>query len=113
MPRSIGLDVGGTTIKAGLVDDVNDELESVILTQLVNTEAASLKLDQQGYIAQEVTNKLKQFNEDEQTQLETALKNQQKDRFVNQRLLSSLLFFVPFQEFSSRFEVPSSSQVGC
>ena len=29
--------------KAGLIDDVNDELESAILTQLANAEAAGIK----------------------------------------------------------------------
>ena len=75
-------------VKAGLIDDVNDELESAILTQLVNTEAAALKLDQQGYIAQEVTNKLKQYTEDEQTELETALKKRLFLKYKVKMLLS-------------------------
>lgn len=61
-------------VKAGLIDDVNEELESEILSTLVNNEAAALKIDQQAYIAQEVTNKLKQFTEEEQSDLENALK---------------------------------------
>ena len=75
-------------VKAGLIDDVNDELESVILTQLANTEASALKLDQQAYIAQEVTNKLKKFTEDEQTELETALKKRLFLKYKVKLLLS-------------------------
>ena len=75
--------------KASLIDDVNDELESMILTELVNTEAAALKIDQQAYIAQEVTSKLKQYTEDEQTGLEIALRKRLFLKYKVKMLLSA------------------------
>jgi protein-disulfide isomerase len=60
-------------VKAGLVDDVNDELESVILGAVVTAEAKALKIDEQAYIAQEITSKLKQPDQDAQADLERAL----------------------------------------
>lgn len=60
-------------VKAGLVDDVNDELESVIMGAVVTAEASALKIDEQAYIAQEITNKLKQADQDAQADLERAL----------------------------------------
>ena len=74
--------------KAGLVDDVNDELVSVIVNQLVNAEAATLKIDQQAYIAQEITSKLKQKTEDEQADLESALKKRLFAKYKVKLLLS-------------------------
>jgi protein-disulfide isomerase len=60
--------------KAGLIDDVNAELESTILNALADAEAAALKIDQQAYIAQEITNKLKSSTDDERDDLQSALK---------------------------------------
>jgi protein-disulfide isomerase len=59
--------------KAALIDDVNDEIESVVLSALISAEAAAQKTDEKAYIAQEITSKLKQNTEDEQAELERAL----------------------------------------
>jgi protein-disulfide isomerase len=61
-------------VKADLVDDVNQELESAILSSLITAEAASLKIDAQGVMAQEVTNKLRTYSDSEREGLENALR---------------------------------------
>jgi len=61
-------------VKADLADDVNQELESAIVGALVNAEAAALKMDAQGYLAQEVTNKFKAYSDEEREKLENALR---------------------------------------
>ena len=61
--------------KASLIDDINDVLTGMIMTNLIDAEAAALKLDAQTYIAREVTDKLKQSTDDEKAALESALKN--------------------------------------
>ena len=74
--------------KAGAVDNVNDEIESVILTVLISAEAKALKIDEQAYIAQEITSKLKQPNEDEQAELERALEKRLFAKYKVKLLLS-------------------------
>jgi protein-disulfide isomerase len=61
-------------VKADLVDDVNQELESAILSSLITAEAASLKIDAQSFMAQEVTNKFKTYSDDERDGLENGLR---------------------------------------
>ena len=61
--------------KATPVDELNADLEAAVLNYLVETEAASLKLDPQAYIAKEVTDKLVQKTDDERADLENALKH--------------------------------------
>jgi protein-disulfide isomerase len=74
--------------KAGLIDDINDELEGTILTVLVSAEAAALKIDEQAYIAQEITSKLKQPTEDEQAELESALEKRLFQKYKVKLLLT-------------------------
>jgi len=62
-------------VKADLIDDVTLDLTETIFTTLLDAEATVLKLDQQAYLAREVTDKLKQFSDDERIQLATALKD--------------------------------------
>jgi len=61
-------------VKADLVDDVNQELESAILSSLITAEASSLKIDAQGFMAQEVTNKLRTYSDEEREGLENGLR---------------------------------------
>ena len=75
-------------VKAGLIDEVNDEIESAILSALISTEAASFKIDEQAYIAQEITNKIKQFNDNEQADLERALEKRLFLKYKVKLLLS-------------------------
>jgi protein-disulfide isomerase len=62
-------------VKADLIDNVTGELTEAILNALVEKEAAVLKLDQQTYIAREITDKLKQFTDEERFQVTTGLKD--------------------------------------
>ena len=62
-------------VRADLIDDVKLDLTETIFTTLLDTEAAALKIDQQALLAREVTDKLKQFSDDERIQLVTALKD--------------------------------------
>jgi protein-disulfide isomerase len=60
--------------KADPIDDAKADLESAILTYLVETEATAAKLDSQAYVAREVTDKMKQFSDEEKADLENALR---------------------------------------
>ena len=62
-------------VKASLIDDINDVLTGMIMSNLIDAEAAALKLDAQTYIAHEITDKLKQFTDDEKAGLENGLRN--------------------------------------
>ena len=62
-------------VKADLIDNVTGELTEAIFNALVEKEAAVLKLDQQTYIAREITDKLKQFTDEERFQVTTGLKD--------------------------------------
>jgi protein-disulfide isomerase len=59
---------------ANTIDDVRTDLESVILTALVAAEAAAEKTDVSSYIARNVTDKMRDFSDDERADLENALK---------------------------------------
>lgn len=61
-------------VRADLFDDVLGDLESAVFDALVSAEAASLKIEQQAFLAREVTDKMKQFSDEERAGLITALK---------------------------------------
>jgi protein-disulfide isomerase len=60
--------------KANPIDDVNADLESTILTYLVQTDAAVANLDQQAYTAREITDKMKLHTDEERGDLESVMK---------------------------------------
>jgi protein-disulfide isomerase len=62
-------------VRADLIDNVTLDLTETIFTTLIDKEAKSLNIDQQALLAREVTDKLKQFTDDERIQLATALKD--------------------------------------
>jgi protein-disulfide isomerase len=76
-------------VKAQLIDDINDELDGTVLGSLVDAEAALLKIDQQAYIAREITNKLRQFSDDEKAKLETGLRNRLYTKYKVKFLLKT------------------------
>jgi protein-disulfide isomerase len=61
--------------EAEIADDLKTDLESSILSTLVAQEAAAEHIDVTDYRAREVTNKMRDFSDAEQYELETALKN--------------------------------------
>jgi protein-disulfide isomerase len=62
-------------VKADLVDDVAGDLTAVIFSVLADAEAAALKIDQQTFIAREITDKMKQFTDDERAVLANSLRD--------------------------------------
>jgi|CXWL01.1.fsa_nt_gi protein-disulfide isomerase len=60
--------------RAEMAEAILDELDDVIYTALVNNEAKSVGLDSSGLIAREVTNKLKDYTDQERYNLEYALR---------------------------------------
>ncbi len=61
--------------KADPIDEMNADLESTVLSYLVDTDAAAEKIDPQTYLAREITDKLKQFSDDVKADLQAALKH--------------------------------------
>src|SRR5580765_2159793 len=61
-------------VKADLVDDVNQEVESAVLSSLISAEASAQKIDAQSFMAQEVTNKFKTYSDEEREGLESGLR---------------------------------------
>jgi protein-disulfide isomerase len=62
-------------VKADLVDDITADITEAIFNALVEKEASVLKLDQQTYIAREISDKLKQFTDEERFQVTNGLKD--------------------------------------
>lgn len=57
-----------------IFEEVRADLESVILSSLAAEEAKSRNLDEQAFLAEEITDKLKLFTDEEKNAVETALK---------------------------------------
>jgi protein-disulfide isomerase len=95
-------------VRADLIDDVTLELTEKIFTTLIETEAKALKIDEQALLAREVTDKLKQFTDDERIQLATAL----KDRlFVKYKVKVSLTLPPPIVQKISVDDDPARGPV--
>jgi protein-disulfide isomerase len=62
-------------LRADLADDVEADLTDTIFTALVEKESTLLKIDQQTYLAREVTDKLKTFTDDERSEVVRGLKD--------------------------------------
>src|SRR5205823_12690604 len=60
---------------ADIIDDVIDDLQSSILSTLVAAEAKSQNLETSAFIGREITDKLREFSDDERSTLEGLLKN--------------------------------------
>jgi hypothetical protein len=75
-------------VKADLIDNINDDLDGTILTDLVNAEASALKIDQQAYVAREVTSKLKTSTDEEKAGLENDLRKRLYAKYNVKFLLS-------------------------
>lgn len=58
--------------KADLADAILDELDSAVYQALVTAEAKALGMDSAALIAREVTNKMKDYTDEERSNLETA-----------------------------------------
>ena len=78
-------------VRADLIDDVTLDLTETIFTTLLDAEAKALKIDQQALLAREVTDRLKQFTDEERVQLATAL----KDRLFAKYKVNVLLTLPP------------------
>ena len=61
--------------KADLADAIINDLEGSILSALVDSEAKAQNIDPAAYIGREVTDKMKEFSDQERFDLETALKD--------------------------------------
>ncbi|MBV9242386.1 MAG: thioredoxin domain-containing protein [Acidobacteria bacterium] len=59
--------------KADIADLIGDELNQMIFQKLIDAEAASQKIDASELIAREITNKQKEFTDDERLDLSDAL----------------------------------------
>ena len=62
-------------LKADIADEVEADLTERIFAALVEKESGLLKIDQQAYLAREVTDKLKQFTDDERADVVRTLKD--------------------------------------
>ena len=60
--------------KADIYDAIRGELENIILSSLIERDAAAEKIDASDYIAREISNKLKDYTDEERAGLENALK---------------------------------------
>ena len=61
--------------KADIADAIINDLEGSILSALVDAEAKAQNIDSAAYIGHEVTDKMKEFSDQERFDLETALKD--------------------------------------
>lgn len=61
--------------RADIFDAIRGQLENVVLNSLIERDAAAEKLDASDYIAREISNKLKDYTDEERAGLEKALKN--------------------------------------
>lgn len=60
--------------RADIIDEINTDLESSILSTLVAAEAKAMNIETSAYIGREVTDKMREFSDQERLDLETALK---------------------------------------
>ena len=72
-----------------LFDHVKSDLEIVIFDKLVETEASSLQMKPGDFIAQEITNKLREFSDEERERIETGLKKKLFSKYDVKILLKS------------------------
>lgn len=73
--------------KADVYDAIRGELENVILSSLIERDAAAEKIGASDYIAREVSNKLKDYTDEERTGLEKALKTRLFTKYAVKVLL--------------------------
>ena len=90
-PTEILATVGGKTIsarefeeknklelyefRAGIFDRIKAELEQAVFTNLIETEAKSLNIASNDFVAREITDKMRAFSDEERFELQSALKN--------------------------------------
>jgi protein-disulfide isomerase len=61
--------------RADIIDEVNSDLESSILSTLAAAEAKLLNIETSAYIGREVTDRMREFSDQERLDLEMVLKN--------------------------------------
>lgn len=61
-------------VRANVIDEINNDLESAMLSALVADEAKAQNIDASAFIAREVTDKMREFSDDERADLENAMK---------------------------------------
>jgi protein-disulfide isomerase len=61
-------------VRADILDQAKDEIENVVYVSLIAAEANSLGTDPGEVIAKEITNKMKDFSDEERVELEAALR---------------------------------------
>jgi len=61
--------------RADVYDAIRGQIENVVLSSLIERDAAAEKIDASDYIAREISNKLKDYSDDERAGLEKALKD--------------------------------------
>ncbi len=60
-------------VRANIFDQIKDDLKYVIASELLTTEAKELQIDESDIRAREVTNKMRDYSDEERQMLETAL----------------------------------------
>jgi protein-disulfide isomerase len=61
--------------RADVYDAIRGQIENVVLSSLIERDAAAEKIDASDYIAREISNKLKDYSDEERAGLEKALKD--------------------------------------
>lgn len=74
-------------MKANVYDQASGYLENIIYSTLVTTEAKSLGLESQDLIAREISDKLKEFSDEERERLQTDFKNKLFQKYKAQILM--------------------------
>ena len=95
-------------IQAEAYDQTSAYLENIIYSTLVSLEAKSLGIESQDLIAREISDKLKDFSDDEREQLQTALRNKLFQKYKAQILIKEP---VPFVQKVSADDDPSKGAV--
>jgi predicted DsbA family dithiol-disulfide isomerase len=68
--------------RADIYDAIRGQLDSAIYSWLVERDAAAEKIDASDYIAREISNKLKDYSDEERAGLENALKKKLFDKYA-------------------------------
>lgn len=76
------------SVKADLVDEIALDLTESIFNAITETEAAALKVDQQAFLAREITDKLKEFSDEERVRLANGLRDRLFTKYKVKFLIS-------------------------
>ena len=68
--------------RADIYDAIRAQLEGIVFSSLIASDAAAEKIDSSDYIAREISNKLKDYSDEERTGLENALKKKLFEKYA-------------------------------